>query len=52
MTNIVPIGGACVWHGSDMARSGAMAATLVAAQLAEIDAALGRRGPAASPGRR
>jgi len=41
MTNIAPIGGACVWHGSDMACSGRWRRRLSPAQLAEIEAALG-----------
>ncbi len=40
MTEIRPIAGACVWHGSDMARSMRWRRHLSPLQLAEIDAAL------------
>src|SRR6266704_1534436 len=40
MREIQPIAGACVWRGSEMARSTRWLRRLSAAQLAEIDAAL------------
>jgi hypothetical protein len=40
MRDIEPITGACVWHGSDMARSRRWRRLLSSEQLAEIDAAL------------
>ena len=40
MRDIEPIGGACVWHGSDIARSGRWRRRLSKAQLAELDDAL------------
>jgi hypothetical protein len=40
MTKILPIAGANVWHGKDMARLGRWQRRLTPAQLAEIDAAL------------
>ena len=40
MAEIRPIGGACVWHGHDMAESKRWQRELSLAQLAEIDAAL------------
>ena len=41
MHGIRPIGGACVWHGSDMVRSARWRQQLSPAQLAELDAAVG-----------
>src|SRR3979411_961190 len=40
MPEIRPIGGACVWHGHDMAESKRWQRQLSPLQLAEIDAAL------------
>src|SRR5205814_666327 len=40
MPEIRPIGGACVWHGHDMAKSKRWQRQLSPLQLAEIDAAL------------
>jgi hypothetical protein len=40
MTKILPIAGANVWHGKDMARLGRWQRRLTPGQLAEIDAAL------------
>jgi len=40
MRDILPIGGTCVWHGGDIARSGRWRRRLSKAQLAELDDAL------------
>ena len=40
MHDIAPIAGACVWHGSEMARSARWHRALSPLQIAEIDAAL------------
>lgn len=40
MSDIRPIGGACVWHGGDMAGSARWRRRLSPVQLAELDAAL------------
>src|SRR5438067_3735152 len=40
MREITPVTGACIWHGSDMAKSPRWRCRLTPAQLAEIDAAL------------
>src|SRR5437870_8640156 len=40
MSDIIPVPGACVWHGGEMAHSPRWRRQLSPAQLAEIDAAL------------